>query len=288
MAASNLLSLIDDIATILDDVAVLSKAAAKKTSGVLGDDLALNAEQVTGVSPDREWPVIYKVAAGSFINKLIIIPLALLLSQFAPILITPLLFAGGSFLCYEGFEKIIEKLFQKKTETKAKPIINEKAKIKGAIRTDFILSLEVIVIVLGTVADAPFLTRLLVLSVMGLGMTFGVYGLVALIVKIDDAGLYLKQKASLILQKIGAFLLVFAPLFMKTLGLAGTIAMFLVGGGIVVHVIGPIHHLKEAIPGLLGMPYDGLIGIIWGAIIAGILLVLKKGIIRFKKADVAS
>lgn len=279
MAASNLLTLIDDIATILDDVAVMSKAAAKKTAGVLGDDLALNAEQVTGVQPDREWPVIFKVAVGSFINKIIIIPGALLLSQFAPVLITPLLFLGGSFLCFEGTEKVIDKFFRKKDKKNEKTILNEKDKIKGAIRTDFILSLEVIVIVLGTVADAPFVTRLLVLTTIGLGMTFGVYGLVALIVKIDDAGLYLKKKATSFAQLSGDFLLAFAPRFMKVLGAAGTIAMFLVGGGIVVHVFSPLEHFRESIASLLAMPFDGVIGLAWGLI----LVLLLSGLLKLKK-----
>ena len=283
MAASNLLTLIDDIATILDDVAVMSKAAAKKTAGVLGDDLALNAEQVTGVQPDREWPVIFKVAVGSLINKIIIIPGALLLSQFAPILITPLLFLGGSFLCFEGTEKVIEKFFHKKDKKDEKPILNEKDKIKGAIRTDFILSLEVIVIVLGTVADAPFVTRLLVLTTIGFGMTLSVYGLVALIVKIDDAGLYLKKKAATFAQLTGDFLLAFAPRFMNLLGATGTIAMFLVGGGIVVHVFSPLEHFRDGLFYLLSMPFDGLIGLIWGTILVlflSIIVKLKKRIMK--------
>lgn len=277
MAASSLLTLIDDIATIMDDVAVLSKVAAKKTAGVLGDDLALNAEQVTGVSPHREIPVIKKVALGSFINKIILIPLALLLSQFAPVLITPLLFAGGSFLCYEGFEKVFEKLFHKKHQ-KEKPVLSEKDKIKGAIRTDFILSLEIIVIVLGTVAASPFIERLLVLSVIGLGMTIGVYGLVALIVKIDDAGLYLKQKTGSFARGFGNFLIKFAPLLMKFLGIAGTTAMFLVGGGIVAHVIEPLHHLYQGWHFMLGILIEGATGVVWGAILALVI----GGIIKLK------
>lgn len=273
MAAGSLLALIDDIAAVLDDVAVLSKVAAKKTSGVLGDDLALNAEQVTGVSADRELPVVYKVAVGSFINKIILIPLALLVSAFAPILITPMLILGGGFLCFEGFEKVFEKLtsfFKKNDDTKKKSHnqANEKDKIKGAIRTDFILSLEIIVIILGTVQNEPLLTRVLVLSTMGLGMTFGVYGLVALIVKIDDFGLYLKTSALKIVRKIGDGFLIFAPFLMKTLGIAGTVAMFLVGGGIMTHGFSFLHHIQTSLPSYLAPLFDGICGIVIGGLIA--------------------
>lgn len=276
MAASSLLTLLDDIATILDDVAILSKVAAKKTTGVLGDDLALNAEQVTGVNAERELPVVWKVAKGSFVNKLILVPGALLVSIFAPFLIKPMLFIGGAFLCFEGFEKVVEKLFHKKEDSVA-PAKNqsEEEKIKGAIRTDFILSLEIIVIALGSVGDAPFVTRLMVLSLIAFGMTIGVYGLVALIVKIDDFGLWLQKKSSSVLKKIGSFLLILAPNLMKLLGIAGTVAMFLVGGGIISHTIEPIHHLAESL-GKLSFLIDALTGIIAGGIIVFIVTILQK------------
>ncbi len=283
MAASSLLTLLDDIATMMDDVAVLSKVAAKKTAGVLGDDLALNAEQVTGVSPAREIAVVRKVAIGSVINKLILVPLALLLSQFAPFMITPLLFAGGSFLCFEGFEKVFEKLFHKGGKEE-KPVLSEKEKVKGAIRTDFILSLEIIVITLGAVAEAAFVQRLMVLSIISLGMVIGVYGLVAVIVKIDDAGLYMQTKENAATRRIGQALVAFAPWLMKFLGIAGTIAMFLVGGGIVAHVIEPLHHLYKDLYFLIGIAIEGATGVLWGAI----LVLIFSAIVKVKhmfKAD---
>jgi uncharacterized protein len=277
MAVSSLLTLIDDIATILDDVAILSKVAAKKTSGVIGDDLALNAEQVTGFSADRELPVVFKVAVGSFINKLILIPSALLISSYAPFLITPMLFLGGSYLCFEGVEKVLEKYFHKKdTESNSSITVNEEEKIKGAIRTDFILSLEIVVIVLGTVAESPFMTRLLVLSILGVAMTIGVYGLVALIVKIDDLGLFLKKTKYKFFQMFGNFLLILAPILMKVLTIAGTIAMFLVGGGIITHTIPPIHHFTQNYQGLISLLLDGITGIISGFVFVGLFTIIQK------------
>lgn len=254
--ASSLLLLLDDIAAILDDVAVMSKMAAKKTAGVLGDDLALNAQQVSGVKADRELPVVWAVAKGSFINKLILVPLALLISVFAPWLINPLLMIGGLFLCYEGVEKVIHTIKHKKAKTAEvaeqqlrileQDLVNfEKQKIKGAVTTDFILSAEIIVISLGTVATATFGVKVAVLSVIAIGMTIGVYGLVALIVKIDDLGLYLNQQVSSVKQSIGRGLLAFAPKLMKTLTIVGTLAMFLVGGGIITHTIPLFHHFTE-------------------------------------------
>ena len=226
--ASSLLLLLDDIATVLDDVAVMSKMAAKKTAGVLGDDLALNAQQVSGVHSDRELPVVWNVAKGSFINKLILVPLALLISVIAPWAINPLLMIGGLFLCYEGVEKVLHSLHHKKAKTvdeaqqelehvEVDLVAFEKEKVKGAIRTDFILSAEIVVISLGTVATASFITQLSVLSVIAIAMTVGVYGFVALIVKIDDIGLHLTEQTSNLKQKIGRGLLVFAPILMKTL-----------------------------------------------------------------------
>ncbi len=254
--ASSLLLLLDDIATVLDDVAVMSKVAAKKTAGVLGDDLALNAQQVTGVRAEREIPVVWGVAKGSFINKLILVPLALLISVFAPWLINPLLMLGGLFLCYEGVEKVIHTIQHKKAKTveKATEELNEKEidlaqfekdKIKGAVRTDFVLSAEIVVISLGTVATAAFMTKVTVLSIIAVVMTAGVYGFVAMIVKIDDLGLYLTQKSSNAQQMIGRGLLAFAPILMKLLSIVGTIAMFLVGGGIINHAVPLLHHLTE-------------------------------------------
>ncbi|MDN5513456.1 DUF808 domain-containing protein [Acinetobacter sp.] len=254
--ASSLLILLDDIATVLDDVAVMSKMAAKKTAGVLGDDLALNAQQVSGVRAERELPVVWGVAKGSFVNKLILVPLALLISVVAPWLINPLLMIGGLFLCYEGVEKVLHSLKHKKatTEEAAEAELTaietdlatfEKEKIKGAIRTDFILSAEIVVISLGTVATAAFATKVMVLSAIAFVMTVGVYGFVAMIVKIDDLGLYLAEQASSFKQTVGRGLLAFAPKLMKTLTIVGTIAMFLVGGGIITHTIPWFHHFTE-------------------------------------------
>lgn len=278
MAGSSLLALIDDIASILDDVSVLTKTAAVKTSGVLGDDLALNAQQVSGVNADREIPVVVKVAKGSFVNKLILIPIALLISAFAPKLVTPLLMIGGSFLCFEGFEKVFEKIFHKNKKDKetAKPE-SEDEKIKGAIRTDFILSAEIIVIALGTIATAPLLTRILTLFCVGIGMTFGVYGLVGLIVKIDDFGLYLIRENKS--PSIGKIILKAAPLLMKGLGVAGTIAMFLVGGGIIKHGLDIILHSHGNSSEFNIILFNALTGIISGGIIFGIVELIKK----FKK-----
>lgn len=293
--ASGLLLLLDDIATLLDDVALMSKMAAKKTAGVLGDDLALNAQQVTGVRAERELPVVWGVAKGSFVNKLILVPLALLISVIAPWLINPLLMIGGLFLCYEGVEKVIHSLHSKKnhdlehaTEKLAQDEMDlatfEKDKIKGAIRTDFILSAEIVVISLGTVAAAPFMTKLMVLAVIAIIMTIGVYGFVAMIVKIDDLGLYLTQQASSLKQKIGNGLLAFAPFLMKTLSVVGTIAMFLVGGGIIAHTIPLLHHFTEdttdhielipAIGNIVGAITPTLINMGIGLIAGAIVLIL--------------
>ncbi|RYZ40544.1 MAG: DUF808 domain-containing protein, partial [Myxococcaceae bacterium] len=244
MAGSSLIALLDDIATILDDVSILTKVAAKKTAGVLGDDLALNAQQVTGVKADRELPVVWAVAKGSLVNKAILVPAALAISALAPWLVTPLLMVGGAFLCFEGFEKIAHKFLHAKEddsahvaelrEALANPNVDlvalEKDKIKGAVRTDFILSAEIIAITLGTVATADFATRVSVMVGIALIMTVGVYGLVAGIVKLDDAGLYLSRQAGGFQRALGAGILRAAPLLMKFLSVAGTAAMFLVGG----------------------------------------------------------
>ncbi len=253
MTGSSLLALLDDITTVLDDIALMSKIAAKKTVGVLGDDLALNAQQVSGVRAARELPVVWAVAKGSFKNKLILVPAALLISAIIPWLITPILMLGGLYLCYEGFEKILHSLRRTKAKTGSQddivsalhnPNIDllafEQKKIVGAIRTDFILSAEIVVIALGTVKDSEFITQVSVVSAIAIIMTIGVYGLVAGIVKLDDAGFYLikdhsKQLAGQLKRALGRALLAFAPLLMKTLSIAGTAAMFLVGGGILAH-----------------------------------------------------
>lgn len=265
MAASSLLALIDDIATILDDVSVMTKVAAKKTAGVLGDDLALNAQQVTGVQADRELPVVWAVARGSLINKVILVPAALAISAFAPWAVTPLLMLGGLFLCYEGFEKLAHRYLHSAdedaahhaelTKALADPAVDlvavEKDKIKGAVRTDFILSAEIIAITLGVVAAAPLATQVTVLSGIALLMTVGVYGLVAGIVKLDDLGLLLSARTgdgagARAARALGAGILRAAPWLMKGLSVAGTVAMFLVGGGILTHGLPMLHHMVEA------------------------------------------
>ncbi len=290
--ASSLLALIDDIATVLDDVALLTKVAAKKTAGVLGDDLALNAQQVSGVSADRELPVVWAVAKGSAMNKLILVPAALAISAFAPWAVTPLLMVGGLFLCYEGFEKLAHKFLHHgsddaadeaaKIAALADPSVDlvafEKDKIKGAVRTDFVLSAEIIAITLGTVAASPFVTQLTVLTGIAIVMTIGVYGVVAGIVKLDDAGLYLSQREGAggvpsMLRGTGRAILKAAPWLMKALSVAGTIAMFLVGGGILTHGVPALHHAIETISQKVGgvsgtlVPtlLDGVTGILAGA-----------------------
>jgi predicted DNA repair protein MutK len=289
MAGTSLLALLDDIATILDDVSVMTKVAAKKTAGVLGDDLALNAEQVTGVKADRELPVVWAVAKGSAVNKAILVPAALAISAFAPWAVTPLLMIGGAFLCYEGFEKLVHKFLHSKREEaqhrealvqavadeKVDLVAFEKDKIKGAVRTDFVLSAEIIVITLGVVADKPFGTQVAVLCAVAVLMTIGVYGLVAGIVKLDDAGLHLSQRASSSAQAAGRAILWFAPWLMKTLSVVGTAAMFLVGGGILVHGLPVVHHAIEGIvggwgglaKGIASTVADGVAGVIAGAIV---------------------
>ncbi|MCC7402859.1 MAG: DUF808 domain-containing protein [Bdellovibrionales bacterium] len=276
MAGSSLLALLDDIATTLDDIAVMTKVAAKKTAGVLGDDLALNAQQVTGINADRELPVVWGVAKGSFVNKCILIPVALGVSQLLPWLVTPLLMIGGLFLCYEGAEKILEKLFGKKnldepTASEAATVNLadlEKERIKGAVRTDFILSAEIIVITLGTAAHSPLLHQALVLCGVGVGMTVGVYGLVAAIVKFDDLGLWLMQKPGA-LAWVGQGCVKAAPMIMKFLGVAGTIAMFLVGGGILAHGISGIHHWQESLHWSTAIMADLALGILAGLVVVG-------------------
>ena len=303
MAGASLLALIDDIAAILDDVSVLTKVAAQKTTGVLGDDLALNAQQVAGLKAERELPVVWAVAKGSLRNKLILVPAALAISALAPWAITPLLMLGGAFLCFEGFEKLAYPFLHRNdvdahhaelTQALANPAVDlvalEQDKIKGAIRTDFILSAEIIVITLGTVATAPFGVQVAVLAGVAVLMTLGVYGLVAAIVKFDDVGLFLSRQSARLVRVLGRGILAAAPVMMKSLAVIGTAAMFLVGGGILVHGLSGAHPVVEmaraalaALPGIGGMlgaaaPLltDGLAGIAAGALVLAALSLGKR------------
>ena len=321
MAGASLLTLLDDIAAILDDVAlmtkvaakksaviaddvsVMTKIAAKKTAGVLGDDLALNAEQVSGVRAEREIPVVWSVAKGSFINKLILVPSALAISAWLPWAVTPLLMVGGAYLCFEGFEKLVHKYLHRGDAPAVKGnaegavlggqnidlVAMEKDKVRGAVRTDFILSAEIIAITLGTVAGAPFLQQLAVLSGIALVMTVGVYGLVAGIVKLDDLGLWLTRKASSVAQALGRGLVNATPWLMKGLSVAGTAAMFLVGGGILVHGVPFLHHASEG-AGTVAAQWPGgpvwsvlapngvnaLVGIVAGALVLGGVMLVQR------------
>jgi uncharacterized protein len=293
--ASSLLALLDDIATVLDDVAVMTKVATRKTAGVLGDDLALNAQQVSGVKAERELPVVWAVAKGSMLNKAILVPAALVISTFLPWAVLPLMMVGGAFLCYEGAEKVLHRLLhrgerevekQELIEAVEDPAIDlvafERDKIRGAIRTDFILSAEIIVISLGTVANAPFATRLGVLVGIAVIMTVGVYGLVAGIVKLDDGGLWLSlRRGTGLLQRLqralGRFVLAAAPWLMKALMVAGTAAMFLVGGGIITHGVPFLHHAIDALvhghhawlATFESMLADALVGMLVGLLVVG-------------------
>lgn len=302
MAGLSLLTLLDDIASVLDDVALMSKVAAKKTVGVLGDDLALNAQQVSGVRAEREIPVVWGVAKGSFRNKLILVPAALLVSAIAPWLITPVLLIGGLYLCYEGAEKVLEKYLHHEHPVDNQSDVDqdnnalspedlmayEQRKIKGAIRTDFILSLEIIVIALGIVRGHPQLTQIAVVSLIAFMMTCGVYGLVAGIVKLDDLGFYLQRKSQGkgALSFLGNGLVAMAPKLMKVLTVVGTVAMFLVGGGIIEHSLPMIHHWTLAlnapfaaltfVNSITPLVISGLLGLIAGSILVGIGQVFLK------------
>ena len=280
MAFSSLFTLLDDIASVLDDVALMTKAATKKTAGVIGDDLALNANQVSGkdIKPERELPIVWAVAKGSLINKVILIPIALLLSIYLPALINPLLMIGGAYLCFEGVEKLLHKFLHKADSNEPQEIVSEADKIKGAVRTDFILSAEIIIIALGVLQGAPTLTKILSLSAIGVGITLFVYGLVGLIVKLDDIGLWMMQKKSAFSQSIGKGLLFIMPWFMKSLSVIGTIAMFLVGGGIFTHTVPYIHHVIEGLqlPASLLSIADLVVGIIVGSIACAIILPAMK------------
>ena len=302
MPAGSLLALLDDITTVLDDVTVMTQLAAKKAAGVLGDDLALNAQQVTGIAAARELPVVWAVAKGSMRNKIILVPAALAISALAPWAVTPLLMIGGAYLCYEGFEKLAHRFFHSASADAAEQaqllaavadpqvdmVAFERDKIVGAVRTDFVLSAEIIVIALGTVASAPMLQRVGVLSAIAVLMTVGVYGFVAAIVKLDDAGLYLLHKRASLARLVGRALLVAAPALMKFLSVAGTAAMFMVGGGIVVHGLPWFAHLGHGLaewgarlPGmgpalrvLLPLLFDALAGVVSGAVVlAGVSLI---------------
>lgn len=312
MAAGSLLALLDDITTVLDDVSVMTKVAAKKTAGVLGDDLALNAQQVAGVQAERELPVVWAVAKGSFVNKLILVPAALLISAVAPWLITPLLMLGGAYLCFEGFEKIYHNLTHSDAQEHAEeadllavahnPDIDmvafEQDKIKGAIRTDFVLSAEIIVIALGVVEKMPFLQQVLALAAIAILMTMGVYGLVAGIVKLDDLGFHLiKDKAAGLRQALGRGILWFAPWLMKTLSVVGTAAMFLVGGGILLHGIPHSHEFLHgaenfvhqvgwvggALAAITPTVFNGFFGVVAGAVVLLIVAPTSKLVSHFRQ-----
>ena len=305
MAGTSLLVLIDDIAAVLDDVSLMTKVAAKKTAGVLGDDLAVNAEKVTGVRAERELPVVWAVAKGSFLNKLILVPLALVISFVAPWLITPALMAGGLYLCFEGFEKVAHRFLHSEAEDAAEhqqlvehladPSVDlvefEESKIKGAIRTDFILSAEIIVLTLGVVADSELLTRILVVASIAVVMTVGVYGLVAGIVKLDDAGLYLYQTEgegvwARFRRWFGQLLINFAPWLMKALGVIGTVAMFMVGGGILIHGIHPLAETVEHFAAQLGPAMAAmtptLAGVIIGMAAGAVTVAIVEGVRKFR------
>ncbi len=315
MAGSSLLILLDDITLVLDDVAAMSKIAAKKTAGVLGDDLALNAEQVSGIRAERELPVVWAVAKGSLLNKVILVPAALAISATAPWAVTPLLMLGGAYLCFEGVEKVAHALLggheaedqahhQALTEAVANPEVDlvafEQDKVKGAIRTDFILSAEIVTIALGTVANAPFTQQIVVLSGVSVVITIGVYGLVAAIVKMDDVGLFLVQSAqarggSAWREWLGHGLLAAAPRLMKALSVLGTVAMFLVGGGIILHGLpvlhAPLHGLIHAMETAVGpwshslwlVALDAVAGVLTGALALIGVGVVGKLVKRFKR-----
>lgn len=315
MAGASLFALIDDIASILDDVAAMSKVAARKTAGVLGDDLALNAQQVSGVNPDRELPVVWAVARGSMMNKVILVPAALAISALIPWAVTPLLMLGGAYLCYEGFEKLAHRFLHSEAEDRARraalaaaladPAVDiaavERDKIKAAVRTDFVLSAEIIVIALGTVADADFGRQVMVLATIAVVMTVGVYGLVAGIVKLDDAGLALVRSAGpnavgRMQRSLGEVLLRAAPLLMKFLSVAGTVAMFMVGGGILTHGVPALHewlqHLAMALAGVPGVGgalvviaaslLDAAAGVVAGALVLLAVLASQRIVARVR------
>ena len=293
MAGVSLLALLDDIATVLDDIAVLSKVAAKNTAGLLADDLAVNAEQVSGVRAERELPVVWAVAKGSLLNKLILVPAALLMSLYTPWLMTPVLMLGGTYLCFEGAEKLHEWLLHKPKESSPQERLEhlslpkvdllslEKHKIKGAIRTDFVLSAEIVVIILGSVANTSFANQVIVVAGLAIFFTLAVYGLVAAIVKMDDLGLYLVEAEKMgskgrISGSLGRGLVNAAAPLMHTLSVVGTMAMFLVGGGILVHGWPWLHHWLEHLTSLWSTLADMGVGVITGGVVLGLIMLLKK------------
>ncbi len=312
MAGTSLLILIDDITLMLDDVAAMSKLAAKKTAGVLGDDLALNAQQVTGIRAERELPVVWAVAKGSVRNKVILVPAALAISAWLPVAVTPLLMIGGAYLCFEGVEKLAHPLLHSHDEDAAHHealsaalkdesvdlVAFEREKIEGAVRTDFILSAEIVAITLGTVTAASFTQQVLVLSGVALAVTVGVYGLVAAIVKMDDVGLYLQQRGGAVKAAVGRGLLAAAPVMMKTLSVVGTAAMFLVGGGIVLHglpgahdVVHGIAHAAGTVPGIGGLleaitptVLDGVGGVVVGAVTLALVTLGQRLLRPFRRS----
>jgi len=299
--ASTAFALFDDIATLLDDVAVLSKAAAKQTSGVVADDMALNAEQVMGFAASRELPVVWAVAKGPLINKAILVPIAMLLSAFASWIIVPLLMIGGSYLCFEGSEKLLHKADEKETDVPDKNVdlaAFEKDRIRGAIKTDFILSAEIIAIILGSIAEKTLVQQAMVLTIVATLMTVFVYGMVGFIVKIDDAGLLLMRRPSQAMKKIGAGLVWVAPLLMHLLAKAGMCAMFMVGGGIVVHGLPFLHHAVADAAGAVGqmmggawatsgsnLLFEAIIGIVWGFVLIGLMIPVSKAIAWFRSSS---
>lgn len=286
--AGGILAILDDVAMLLDDTAAMSKVAAKKTAGLLGDDLAVNAEKATGFHASRELPVVWSIAKGALLNKIIILPIAFLLSAYMPWLVVPILLIGGAYLSYEGAEKVIEWIFHKKparpaashTTDKNKILLSEAGKIKAAIRTDFILSIEIIVITLDTVIEQPLPIQVLVVSLIALIATIGVYGVVALIVRMDDSGVYLVEKAekmkgaiSSLVRKLGELLIHALPKVIRLLAFIGTIAMLLVGGGMYVHNIDMLHHAVSFMPALLA---DFLLGLVIGLFIVALLKLVKQ------------
>ena len=280
MAFASLFTLLDDITSVLDDVALMTKMAAKKTAGVVGDDLALNANQVTGVSADRELPIIWAVAKGSLVNKIILVPLALLLSFFLPAAITPLLMIGGAYLCFEGVEKLLHKFLRSDGHEEAgspAETLDEKTKIKGAIRTDFILSAEIVIIALGVVAESSLTTQIISLLLIGIGLTIFVYGIVALIVKADDFGFALMRRPAT--AAVGKAIILFMPWFMRGVSIVGTLAMFLVGGGIFAHNWGALHHWLHGHhwdSGLTSTLAYLITGLVVGAVACAVVLPLMK------------
>ncbi len=270
--ATGLLALLDDIAMLMDDIAVASKFAAKKTSAVLGDDIAVTAKKTTGIASSREIPIILAIIKGSFINKAILLPIVFILNYFAPWLIVPILMLGGLYLSYEGAEKVIEIIFHRHSSEEKKQLTEEE-KIKSAIKTDFILSLEIIIIALYSVKDQPLIVQIIATTIVALVATIGVYGLVALIVRLDDIGFYLIETGNPILIKIGRFLVFLLPWIIKFLSVVGTFAMLLVAGGIFIHNLEFLHHYLHFLPSILS---ELLVGFFVGTVIVSVTHIFHK------------